>query len=128
MLARGGDAVHVSADECVELVALLGRWHADEGVLPADLSDLRDAVTAAALRQDAVRRQDGTSSAGRSRCSLEPRQRERPLVGFSPANAGAAASGLSRERKGGGSLMVALSGLAPAFRSIVFAWEGRPNR
>ena len=56
MLARGGDAVHVSADECVELVALLGRWHADEGVLPADLSDLRDAVTAAALRQDAVRR------------------------------------------------------------------------
>ena len=98
------------------------------GVLPADLSDLRDAVTAAALRQDAVRRQDGTSSAGRSRCSLEPRQRERPLVGFSPANAGAAASGLSRERKGGGSLMVALSGLAPAFRSILFAWEGRPNR
>lgn len=46
-LAQASDIVAVSLDDFDALRGTLGRWHADEGVLAADLRRLQEAVESA---------------------------------------------------------------------------------
>jgi hypothetical protein len=51
LVIEGAEVVVVSVEEIAPLRSLLGRWHADQGVLRDDLRVLQDALAAAACRQ-----------------------------------------------------------------------------
>lgn len=54
LLDEDAKVAAVAPDEVAPLRKLLGRWHADEGVLRADLGRLQDALAAAELRRRLV--------------------------------------------------------------------------
>jgi hypothetical protein len=54
LLGEETDLTVVPLDELVPLRSLLGRWHADDGVLREDLRRLQDALAAAVCRRTIV--------------------------------------------------------------------------
>jgi hypothetical protein len=54
LLAEETDVTVVPLDELVSLRSMLGRWHADDGVLREDLRRLQDALAAAVCRRAIV--------------------------------------------------------------------------
>ena len=54
LLADELDVAVVPLDELVPLRSMLGRWHADDGVLREDLRRLQDALAAAVCRRAIV--------------------------------------------------------------------------